>query len=566
MRSTFLPAVLLFFASMAFQMSFIWLDAFSADEGIVLVAADDVAKGKHLYKDIHVPLTPLVYLLQGFAFKMLGGSFLLSRLLMSILYASMVSLVFIIATSCMPYAFALVAGLVAAVLQVWGWPHAQFFTYTPLSIFFCVLAIYFTWQAEIHSRASWPLLFLGAAIAGAGWAKPNLGFLAAVGVLFYWILGLIRSAIGAPTYRDQSIAGLLRKGLLATAGTACASLPLILYLSATRTLGSMIESLREVFALYGELPPDLFPALFPLTRQLETMRLDPLLSLPGILNSALMFDSGFAYLVDHTLWVDALVRIIQYSMPLILLGTLLYLAIRLWRKDWTARDEVALLVLSVTAALYLSVIPFPAIHYLLPAQVPAVVLACFLGARVWNISHQQARSLLRASAVSALAIYLLVSSATLAVYVLHPRAIVRTKVGPLFLDPLTAQPLNEMLAYAREKLPPEATIFVFPHDALFYFLTGMNHPARFVDLRPHSPGADAEDEIIAQLEHRKVPVVFYFTGARFPDAPSPEGSYPRLHHYLTTHFKVDREFKTVLGTFAQARWRRVPARTLDRNS
>ena len=53
--------IALLLASVAFQASFITLDAFVSDEGIVLVAADDVANGRLLYRDTNIPLTPTVY-------------------------------------------------------------------------------------------------------------------------------------------------------------------------------------------------------------------------------------------------------------------------------------------------------------------------------------------------------------------------------------------------------------------------------------------------------------------------------------------------------------------------
>ena len=68
--------------SIAFQACFITLDAFFSDEGVVLVAAADLAEGGRLYRVSYVPVTPAVYLLQGAAFKLFGSRLLVSRALM----------------------------------------------------------------------------------------------------------------------------------------------------------------------------------------------------------------------------------------------------------------------------------------------------------------------------------------------------------------------------------------------------------------------------------------------------------------------------------------------------
>ncbi len=149
-------AVLLFLASITFQASFITLDAFPSDEGLVLVAAEDVSKGRLLYRDCYVPVTPGVYLIQGLAFKLFGSSFLVSRVLMSVVYALCVVLTFAIATGCLPLRQATLTGVLAIFLQVWMWPHAQFFSYNALAILFCVLAIRLAWSITARNQALRP--------------------------------------------------------------------------------------------------------------------------------------------------------------------------------------------------------------------------------------------------------------------------------------------------------------------------------------------------------------------------------------------------------------------------
>ena len=111
-------------SSLGFQVFFITLDAFYSDEGLVLVAADDAAKGKLLDRDRYVSLTPALYLLRGAAFKLAGSNFIVSRLLIAGVYTVTVIAVFWMAASLLPMGWkALAAATGGGVLFYWrgGW-------------------------------------------------------------------------------------------------------------------------------------------------------------------------------------------------------------------------------------------------------------------------------------------------------------------------------------------------------------------------------------------------------------------------------------------------------------
>src|SRR5262249_4006362 len=160
--------------------------------------------------------------------------------------------------------------------------------------------------------------------------------------------------------------------------------PLAGYLAATGTFREMVEALRALSAIYSDLPPELFPKLFPFTAQSEALRMNPLLVVPGLFNAAFMWDATYQYLVRYTAWMDALVRVVYYAPIAVHLAAAVYLARRLWRRTWSPADDATLLVLLVSAGLFITVIPHPAVHYLLPTQVQASVLAAVLAARAWS--------------------------------------------------------------------------------------------------------------------------------------------------------------------------------------
>jgi hypothetical protein len=551
-----MTACALLVLSVLFQTLFIALDVFPSDEGLVLVASEDVSQGQLLYKDCHIPVTPLAYFIQGLAFKAFGSSIQISRLLICLTYASIVALVFMISITCMSYRYALLAGLIAVLLQVWVWPHAQFFSYTPLSVLFCTLSIYLAWLIEVRPERLRRAFVLGAALGAAVWAKPNLGILAAFGVLLYWLTCIIRSAGGSCVYRRRGIVEMLREGLATLGGMAIITVPLVLYLIHTGTFKGMVESLRALLAIYGDVPGSLFPDALPITTQLDGMRVNPLLVVPGMLFSKLMVDQGIRYLFDYTLWIDSIVRVVYYSLPCLITASGVYVGYQLVQKKWSKQNESTLLILIVACSLFLSILPHAAIHYLMPVQIPSVVLFCFLFSRVPRSFGVTIRRLGIILAVCSLGVYVALSTIMLRFYISLPREPVQTKAGTFWLHQSEARGTEDLLRYLNNNTSNQDTVYVYPYYPIIYFMSGLRHASRFIDLRPGSPGEAAEDEIIEALEVDRVRLVLYFVGAQYPGLERVRASYPRLHHYLATHFEVEREFERYGELFAQIKRRR----------
>jgi hypothetical protein len=198
-------------------------------------------------------------------------------------------------------------------------------------------------------------------------------------------------------------------------------------------------------------------------------------------------------------------------------------------------------------------------------MIPTLLPLLPLGVYLWGWLEQAARPLprrtLRFAGALAVLLYAGSSLALLGLYLSEPRAPVSSPAGTLWVPRPTARLWNEILDYARAEVPDEDPVFVYPYFPIFYFLTGLDHATRFVDLRPGSPGRGAEDEIIEELERQRVKVVFYFSGAQYPGIERWNEAYPRLQHYLETHFERVREFRGLLGSYAEVRRRRVPKRT-----
>jgi hypothetical protein len=545
-------------ASLVFQTCFITLDAFHSDEGLVLVAAADVAKGRLLYRDCYVPLTPGVYLLQGVAFKLAGSRFIVSRLLMAGAYAATVATVFSIAGCLLPVPWALLAGAIAIPFQLWMWPHAQFFSYNALATLLCLVAIRLAWSIEARGGRPRDAAAFGAVLALALWTKPNLAVATGAGVLLYWIAGWLRTRPGASGVRGRGWRELLREGGAGAAGAALASAPLVAYLVWAGIFDDMLESLYSLSRIYAEVPVGLFPALYPATGQLDAVRLFPGRVLPGVVHIAVWNDLAFRYLLDHSGWVDLGVRILYYAPIGLYLAVAACLTRRLISRRWEPRDEAALLLFCAALAFYSTVVPHPALHYMMPTLLPLVPLVLYVGWRLDEGARGRWRLVLRVAGATLVLGYGAVSFGALSVYLGVPREPVRTSAGTLWLPRDNARRWNAVFEYLRERVPEGAPVFTVPYSPMLHFLTGYDHPTRYTDLRPGSPGPAAEDEIMQRLERESVQWVAYFPGTQFPAIERWESAYPRLQRYVEARFERQRSFPGPFGTFAEV-WRRRPA-------
>lgn len=552
--------ILLFFASIAFQSSFITLDTFPSDEGIVLVAADDVANGRLLYRDTNIPLTPAVYLVQGLVFKLFGSSFLISRGLICLVNALCVVMVYALSLCFLPVRGAVLAAGLAIPLQVWMWPHAQFFSYNQLAIALCLIAMRVAWSIETGPSRRNAFLF-GVVLAAGLWTKPNLPLAIGAGVLLYWLSCWLRSAWQHPCSRPRGLRELWVEGCFTLAGIVCASLPMIAFLASIGILDETIESVIKITQIYSDSPVGLFPGLFPPTEQLESVRMSSGLVLPGMLINifeGIGRDPFYHHLVLFTGWVDLLVRAVYYTPVVLYLTTAAVLLYRLRTGRWSKESEAALVIFFTGCLLYLTNVSFPSLHYITPTLLPLVGLTTFCFAHFTGVAKSRSAVVfLRWGSRAAVVIYLLASLAAVHSYLSIIRAPVHSVRGTVWVPAPTAEIWNEIFDYTNDVMAEGDQLFAFPYFPMFYFLSGRDHPSRFVALGPGLPGAEAEDEIIGQLERDQVEFALNVHGAEYPGLERFENAYPRLFHYLTTQYELEYTFSGQLSDYADLLRRRT---------
>ena len=537
---------MLFIASIAFQSTFIALDAFVADEGIVLVASDDVAQGRLLFVDTNIPLTPTVYLVQALAFKVFGSHFLVSRALICTVNALCVVMVFALALCFLPGRGAVLAGALAIPFQIWTWPHAQYFSYNQLTILICLVAIRAAWAIEESPTRKRAFVF-GAVLAAGLWTKPNLPVAIGAGTLLYWLAGWGRTALNLPVSRPRGIKQLWSEGAATLAGIAVASVPMVVYLASIGILDEMIDGAIKITQIYSDSPTGLFPNLFPLFGQLDSVRLSSGLVLPGMLINAfegIGRDRFYHNLVLYTGWIDFFVRVLYYTPVAMYLATAGLLVQRLHLGTWSRSWEAALLVWLTGAVLALTNISFASLHYITPTLYPLIALSTFACTQLVSEAAPGAiRSGVRWGARVTVIVYLAASATALYAYLAIDRAPVHTARGTVWIDATTAQIWNDLLDHTESSIGPNEEIFVVPYFPMFYYLSGRDHPSRFVALGPGFPGPEAEDEIIAQLERDNVALALNVYGAEYPGLEKFESAYPRLFRYLESRFALEHRYR-----------------------
>ena len=479
------------------------------------------------------------------AFKLFGSHFLVSRALVCAVNALCVVMVFSLSLCFLRRRDAVMAGGLAIPLQIWMWPHAQYFSYNQLTILLCLVAIRAAIALERNPNRLSAFVF-GAALAAGLWTKPNLPVAVGAGTLLYWLSAWARSARGMACPRTRGFRDLMNEGIATLLGIAAASVPMLIYLASIGILDEMVDGVIKITQIYSDSPTGLFPGLFPPFGQLDSVRMSSGLVLPGMLINAfdgIGRDLFYHHFVLYTGWIDLFVRIIYYAPVAMYVGVAIVLARRMRAGTWSEEYEAALLVWLTGGMLYLTNVSFAALHYITPTLLPLIGLA-ILGTReiASETAPRRTAGVARWGGRVVVTVYLLGSMTALYSYLSVDRAPVHSDRGTVWVSASTAVVWNDILDHTNEVMEEGEEIFAVPYFPLFYYLSGRDHPSRFVALGPGFPGMEAEDEIIARLDEKQVAFALNVYGVEYPGLEKFQSAYPRLFRYLENHFELDRRF------------------------
>ncbi|HUE29886.1 MAG TPA: glycosyltransferase family 39 protein, partial [Verrucomicrobiae bacterium] len=399
------------------------------DEGYLLELADEVNRGKLLYRDVYVdaPLPGAFYALAAW-FRVAGTSIWSARLLAVALFAVLAMLLFRVGRAVLPRGWAL--GLAALVLcyRIWAFPDWHFVSYSTLAATLLAAAL----VLALHHLAT-----------GSRVAVLASGTLAGLGILCKQDYGAcVGGALGVfLAARPLVGSGRFGPAALYAAGGALVVLPAFAAALAAGLLGPLVEqAVVRPFALVSGFAYPHLPPLGPLLHQDAALRADIWNYFPAILLTLRWDEIAAGWVYRRTPLWDVALKLAFYG-PFIVWGA----AALLW-----ARGERRLLVLAYAGGFLLTFNPPRDWVHLMMIFPPTLVLGTALAAQAATRAPRVAAGLAAVGLAVAAAV-----SAGLAVDLRHefawplraPRAGIRVDArhGPI---------IEDILAYIDAHAPP----------------------------------------------------------------------------------------------------------------
>ncbi len=319
------------------------------DEGSILSAAQRIARGDILYKNIPVVYAPGRYMLLAGLFKIFGQNILVERLMWGT--AQLVGVIFLypLSKKLMPSFFA----FLACILYIFanGFPHKVF--YTALSIpTISLLFIYLD-----RGKCKW--LILSGVFAGL-----NLFFMQDTGI-FMLALGICAIFLRQiHTYRRINLEGMIRELLIFFAPVAAVILPVVFYFYYHNALGDLVYwcFLWAVGAevQYGKIFPKPFF---------------------NFISSGINWNSIHTYLAQQ----------FYYYIPIIIILIVFFVIFRrLIRKTWDKETSYLLIIFAWGILSLPKWILVPFYLYSLISLLPTYIMGCYLLSLIYGKAEAMA--------------------------------------------------------------------------------------------------------------------------------------------------------------------------------
>ena len=504
-------AVLWALVAAGFGASVAGLDPNLLEEGIIVHAAERMAGGEHLFRDIVLFTAPLPYELLALLFRLFGENILVARAAVVALQALAAGLLFVCARRAGLGAGAHAVGAAAAAAPPLLIPLLSTFFYTTLAYYFAVYAL----CAALHTgRSRAAAVAAGALVGCVALCKQHTGVLLALGFLpGLWLCAPAGSRFAR--LRDYAVGGL---------GMALATLALY---AARGDLGALWHAQVELpLRLAGTRSyATTFLSLWPLGE------LDPASGGLFSLYSPSLYTSLYGFGVGPRI---VFATQLLYALPFFALLATLVRALPIFSRPHVLIWLHGALLLAMTANLY----PRPDWGHVYIALTPAVVQLLLLPASAVPRHHE--RVLRDAFAVNVAGVLLLAavwSAFALRAISGDPQLGERVPLRPVSYAMRTPA-LQRVMEYLMPRLAPGEAIFVPRQEPLLYFATHTRNPTPF-------PG------VLPGLRELQEPIILpALEGVRFvvmSDLDQPAHTYyreelPGVQDYLERHFEIPREY------------------------
>jgi len=527
-----LPPVLLGMAALAAGLPTLRLFAPFMDEGALLAGAARLLAGGVFFRDVDAYPLPGAWYLLAAVMRICGQSLVVARGLDAVLFAAATVLAYVVGRRIMGGYLAALLGVALVAVKYWAWPLWSIYVYPDVAI---VLAL------------GGVLAFLGLVRGGRMPAAFAAGLLFGLAALCKQTVGIYPGLAGVGLLVALGKAGPARRwqalGWYAGGGILAIALPFAAFAEAG--MGRLFAYNALIRPFTGYLPQSGLPYGIML-RVWEFGRVPDREIFPYL--TPMAWTAIYHYAIHSGVWLrsaalaaEAVARAIFLLMPagFLAAGALLARA----RREWTLRHTEALVVWLLAGAITLSVFPradYPHLLNLAPVWLVVVFLAGDLVARrvgVWG--RRAVRGLAAASAGASLVGGLLLLWAIYATCTGHievPRA------GRLRVDTRDNQ-VEVITRYVRAHTRPGEPLFVYGHEAYYYFLCDRYGPWRFPQLYPGMTGEGGGAELARLVERERIRYVIQ-GNVTMPGLPRPASYAPVLAAYIARHYRpVDLKFR-----------------------
>lgn len=541
-------ALLLGLVAVAFQWPIHdrWLSL--QDEGYILAIADDLNRGKLLYRDVtaDAPFPGAFYLLAWW-FRWTTPSVESTRILAVGGFALYVAALYRIAREVLSRRWCF--GLVLALLcyRVWAFPHWHIYSYSLVAAVFLTIAAALI-AVYLRTQTLGPLVLAGL-LAGAGiMSKQNYG-LAVTGALGLMLLL-------APWVERERRPGFLRAlAPGATLGIAAAAVvvPTLWWFASQGAWEAMVDQTwRYPFDLMNELSFTTLPNLWPLWGQDADLRSQIGGYFPAILATLWWYPCTDCFvsemsrgpLYQSTAFWDVTLKLVYWA-PLLLFG----LAAALWggrilfgraKGPGLSNPTGHLLVLALAGGFLLAFNkPRDWVH-LMMVYPPILVVGAALAQDGLQAMPPAMGRLGRWALGAALGVLLLLSVTLMIDLRRQMNWPLLMDRGGVYADRQNGPLLQEVHAYMDRSLPPTAPLPVYPVQPMIGFLAGRETAAGYYVVWP-AQSEDRDEKIIADFAKRDIQTVIYSVSQFQHLRPFRENA-PELYAFLLDNFAIDRVF------------------------
>jgi len=504
------------------------------DEGALLTAAAKILRGGVFYRDIDAYPFPGAHYLLALAMGIFGEHLAVSRALAGVVYCGVLVALYAVALQLVDRRRAALFGLSLLGFKFLAWPAFTCFFYWDLAFLAaCAATALFTHEPVRPGRTR--LLAVGACVGIAFLSKQSLGIYLAT--LIATALMLPEALFAAPREgfgrRAARLASL-------SAGFLIPVAPLLAYFAYQGVLVQMFESgLIRPFTAYLSTSGISFST---------PLRWWEFGSLQGPAGFSYFPESYFSMLRREVLpgeqayplyWTlgELFVRLVYLSVPLAFAGALA-LCLRAVRRGRHFAERRLIVFAGLACGVVLSAFPRSDFAHVIGVY-PLVLLLLFaVAGRLWRDAGngRAPTALLRLEAVlvctwlAVLGGLSLINHASLTTRVDLHRAELWEAPENAFLE--------SVVRFVREEVEPGGGLFVYGHEAYYYFLADRFFDWPFSQLYPGQAGGDAGEALVARLE-RDPPQLVIRGFVRFPGVPGLPDQLPVLQAFLENHFEVD---------------------------